>query len=494
MSVSERNIVVIGGGFSGLASASILARDGYNVTLIEKNEQVGGRARSFNTQGFTFDMGPSWYWMPDVFEHYFKQFEKSSADFYDLVRLDPSYQVYYESGHPLQLPASSEKLLQLFEEVEQGAGKLLAAFLQDAQYKYERSMKEFIYKPSLKVSEFASLKLMKDLFKLNLLTSFDRHVAKYFKNKILLSILNFPILFLGALPSNTPAMYSLMNYADLVLGTWYPMGGMHKIIQGMERIARDQGVRILTGRAVDHIIVAKGKADAVKVDGELINCDAVIASADYQHVDSQLLEPQYRNYNEKYWDKKEMAPSCILYYVGVNKRLRNLKHHNLFFDSSFDKHVSEIYNNPQWPSDPLFYACVPSVTDASVAPEDCENLFLLIPVAPGLKDSEIEREKYFQMLIERLEQRTGQSIKEHIVYSKSYAPSDFVHDYNAFKGNAYGLSNVLKQTAFLKPKIKNKKVENLYYTGQLTVPGPGVPPSLISGQIVAQQVTKDLQL
>ncbi|MDQ3290033.1 MAG: phytoene desaturase family protein, partial [Bacteroidota bacterium] len=350
---------------------------------------------------------------------------------------------------------------------------------------------QLVHKPSRSISEFLSLKLLLDVLRLDVFQSIHGHLRKYFRHEKLLQLLEFPILFLGALPQNTPALYSLMNYADIVLGTWYPMGGMYKIVEGMVALAKEQGVEFDFNQNVQQINVKNGHAYQVVTDTKAVEADIVLAGADYHHVEQQLLAPEYRSYTESYWDKRVLAPSSLIFYLGVNKRLQRLSHHNLFFDEDFGPHAREIYKNPRWPEKPLFYVSAPSQTDPSVAPEGGENLFILIPVAPGLEDNESIREQYYQLVMDRLEKLTGQTIRDSVVVKRSYAHSDFIRDYNAFKGNAYGLANTLMQTAILKPGLKSKKVKNLFYTGQLTVPGPGVPPSLISGQVVAEEIRKE---
>lgn len=487
----KKKVIVIGAGFSGLAAACCLAKEGFQVTILEKNEGLGGRARVFEHEGFVFDMGPSWYWMPDVFESFFALFGKKVSDYYDLIRLDPSYQVFFGQDDCVEIPAQMSALEQLFEQIEPGSAANLRTFLAEAEYKYRVGMGEFVHKPSHSIWEFADWRVLSSLFRLQMFTPMSKHVRHLFKNEKLIQLLEFPVLFLGATPQKTPALYSLMNYADMSLGTWYPMGGMHQIIQGMAALARELGVEIKTGEAVTRIASERGKVTAVHTEkGTTYHPDACVGSADYHHIETKLLDAEVRNYSDSYWEKRVMAPSCLLWYVGVNKRLTGLKHHNLFFDADFGIHAEEIYTSPAWPSEPLFYVSAPSVTDPSVAPEGCENLFLLIPVAPGLEDSPEIRNQYFNVIMERLERHTGQAIRPHIVYQRSYAHADFVQDYHAFRGNAYGLANTLLQTAFLKPQMKNKNISNLWYTGQLTVPGPGVPPSLISGQVVAQEIKK----
>lgn len=477
-------VVVVGAGFSGLSSASYLAKAGFDVTILEKNDSIGGRARAFKTHGFTFDMGPSWFWMPDVFESYFNDFGHTTRDFLDLKQLDPSYRIFWKDDS-WDLPAGGENVLNFFESVEPGAGQKLKGFMSEAAVKYQVGMDDFVPKPSLSWTEFLSLDIAKKALKLDLFKPISKHIRSYTNHPKIIKALEFPVLFLGAKPEKTPALYSLMNHADIELGTWYPMGGMHQIINAMEKIALEQGVTIKTNSEVNKISTKGSKAVSVEVGSSNLDFDYLLTSADYHHVDQSLLPESKRNYTERYWDKRKMAPSCLLYYVGVSKKLTGLLHHNLFFDADFTAHNESIYDSHTWPKDPLFYACVPSVTDKSVAPEGKENLFLLIPVSTEIEDTEEVRQNQFNKIIKRLEQKTNQSILPYIEYQRSYARSNFIEDYHALKGNAYGLANTLDQTAVLKPRIKSKHLENHFFAGQLTVPGPGVPPALISGKIAA---------
>lgn len=488
----SQNIVVVGSGFSSLAAATTLASKGKSVTVLEKNSQAGGRARKFSDSGFTFDMGPSWYWMPDVFENYFSKFGKRVSDYYQLERLDPSYAVFFGQNDRMDIPANYADLQNLFESIEKGSSKQLDLFLKEAAYKYEVGMNDLVHKPSLSFLEFADWRVVSGVFKMQLFQSLSKHLTKFFSHEKLIKLMEFPVLFLGAKPQETPALYSLMNYADIQLGTWYPKGGMHKIVEAMVSLAEEMGVKFVFDCEVKGFEVSGSKVVAAETNQGKFEADSFISGADYHHTDKQILEKPYQNYSEEYWDSRKMAPSSLLFYLGVNKKLKNLLHHNLFFDEDFSLHAEEIYDKPKWPSKPLFYACVPSITDKTVAPEGMENVFLLMPVAPNLKDEEETRERYYSLIMDRLEKLTNQNIREHVVYKRSYAHSDFISDYHAFKGNAYGLANTLRQTAILKPTIVNKKLKNLFYTGQLTTPGPGVPPSLISGQVVANEVLKKL--
>lgn len=492
----KKKVVVIGSGFAGLSAASFMARAGWDVQVIEKHNTPGGRARQFSANGFTFDMGPSWYWMPDVFERYFNQFGKKTSDYYGLTRLDPSYRIYYNDG-PLDVPADYNALRELFESIEPGSAEKLDRFLSEAAYKYKVGMQDLVFRPGRSLKEFLDPSLAAALFRLDVFSSMRSHVARYFKHPKLVELMEFPVLFLGALARQIPALYSLMNYADIKGGTWYPDGGMYAIVDAMYQLAKELGVRFSFGEEATRIVVDNGTAKEIHTtvlstaEQKKYHADFIIGGADYHHIETKLLPASCRSYSDSYWESRVMAPGCLLYYVGLNKKLQGIHHHSLFFDSSFAVHGDEIYKTKQWPTDPLFYLCATSVTDPGAAPAGCENLFLLIPVAAGLTgDTEELRNRYFDQVVPRIEHHLQQSIKDSIVYKRSFAHSDFISEYHSFKGNAYGLANTLLQTAILKPSCKSKKVNNLFYTGQLTVPGPGVPPSLISGEIVAHEVIK----
>jgi phytoene desaturase len=485
-----KKVGIIGAGFSSLSAACHLAKAGYEVSIFEKNNQPGGRARRFEKEGFTFDMGPTWYWMPDVFERFFNQFDKKVSDYYELVRLNPSYRLYFGKNDFIDIPENVEELCQIFEKIEKGSGKKLKAFLKDAAYKYEVGVNNLVYKPGLSVIELLDLKLIIDAFRLNVFNSFYSFVRKYFTNPKLLQIVEFPILFLGAMPEKIPALYSLMNYADIELGTWYPKGGMHEIGKGMEKLAKELGVTFHYEAEISKITHQHNQVKGLIVNNEERFFDIIIGGADYHHVE-QLLEPEKRNYSEKYWKNRTMAPSSLIFYIGVNKKLQNLAHHTLFCDEDLRIHAKEIYETPSWPTAPLFYTCCTSKNDQT-APEEKENLYILMPLAPGIEDTPEIRKTYFDLIINRIETIAEEPLKNDILFWESYCIQDFVKDYHSYKGNAYGLANTLMQTANLKPKLKSNKLKNLYFSGQLTVPGPGIPPSIISGNVVANVIKKEV--
>ncbi|URC12875.1 NAD(P)/FAD-dependent oxidoreductase [Flavobacterium sp. B183] len=483
----KKTIAIIGSGFSSLAASCYLAQQGNTVTIYEKNETIGGRARQFKKEGFTFDMGPSWYWMPDVFERFFKDFNKNSSDYYELIKLNPAYRVYFGLNDFISIYDNLEEIKNTFEEIETGSGEKLQKFINHAKSNYDIAIKDLVYRPGVSALELITVETA---FKLNqFISTVSIDIRKQFKNQKLIQILEFPVLFLGAKPTKTPSFYNFMNYADFGLGTWHPKTGMYDVVRGIEKLAFELGVTIKTNSPIEKIIVKDKKATGLLIDGKTIEADIILSGADYHHTET-LLDIEHRAYSEKYWESRTFAPSSLLFFVGFNKKIANVTHHSLFFDVDFNQHAADIYDDPKWPEQPLFYANFPSKTDSTAAPEGMESGFFLIPLAPGIQDNEQLREVYFEKIISRFEQLTNQQIKNSIIFKRSFCKNDFVDDYNAYKGNAYGMANTLLQTAFLRPKLKSKKVRNLYFTGQLTVPGPGVPPALISGKLAAELIQK----
>ena len=484
-----KKITIIGSGFSALAASCYLAQSGHDVTVFEKNPTVGGRARQLKIDGFTFDMGPSWYWMPDVFERFFADFGKKTSDYYELIKLSPAYRVYYGIDDFITIADNLEDIVKSFEAIEKGSGALLKKFMTKAKSNYDIAIKDLVYRPGVSPLELITPQTAMKVGQF--FSNISKDVRKKFNNERLIQILEFPVLFLGAKPSDTPSFYSFMNYADFGLGTWHPKTGMFDVVRAMESLALELGVKFQTNATIEKIIVENKTAKALLVNGEMIASDLILSGADYHHTET-LLDQEHRAYSEKYWDSRVFAPSSLLFYVGFNKKIKNISHHALFFDVDFYQHAKDIYDEPKWPKEPLFYANFPSLTDATAAPVGMESGFFLVPLAPGINDTEALREEYFDKIIARFEALTQQSVKNSIIFKKSFCKNDFVSEYNSYKGNAYGMANTLFQTAFLRPKLKSKKVKNLYFTGQLTVPGPGVPPALISGKLVSELINKQL--
>lgn len=483
----SKKIAIIGSGFSALSASCYLAKSGYEVNIFEKNKTIGGRARQLKKEGFTFDIGPTWYWMPDVFDRFFDDFNTKSSDFYELEKLNPAYSVYFDKDDYITIEDTLEKIYLAFEKEEVGSSKKLKKFIDNAQDNYEVAIKDLVYRPGVSPLELVTpitIKKINQFF-----STIKRDVRKEFKNERLAQILEFPVLFLGAKPSNTPSFYSFMNYADFGIGTFHPKKGMYQVVLAMETLAKSLGVTITTESSIDKIVVENGNATGIISNGKTYNADIVLSGADYHHSET-LLDKKYRQYSENYWSKKTFAPSSLLFYVGFDKKLKNVNHHTLFFDVDFEIHAQDIYDSPKWPENPLFYASFPSITDVSSAPDGKEAGIFLIPLAPGLEDTDELRQLYFEKILTRFEDLTSQSVRESIIFKESFCVNDFIEDYNSYKGNAYGMANTLLQTAFLRPNLKSKKVKNLYFTGQLTVPGPGVPPALISGKLVSELIKK----
>lgn len=485
-----KRVGIIGSGFSSLYAACKLAKAGFHVEVFEKNKQLGGRAQTFEAEGFRFDMGPSWYWMPDLIDRMFDEINEKRSDYFSLTRLETSYQVFWKDRDSTRVPADKNELLRTFDQLESNGGAKLERFLADAGLKYRLAQPMMEIKGE-KLSELLSWNIIKNGLKLDVFKSVEKDVSKRFSSDEARGILNFPVLFLGAMPNEIPSLYTLMNYADLELGTWYPEGGMSALAKALVKIGEFNGVVFHTDNTVNRINCENGIAKSLVVNDSEIPFDFIVAGADYHHVEQNLIPKEYRRYTDTYWKSRKMAPSSLLYYIGVDQKLEGLEHHNLFFDENLNEHGKTIYSDQQWPEKPLFYACATSKTDSEVAPEGKENLFLLIPIAPDLEENDDTREKYLSMMLDRMEKHLGYAFRDKICYQRSFAVSDFKQEYNSFKGNAYGLANTLKQTAHFKPKMQSK-LKNLFFCGQLTVPGPGVPPALISGKIAANQILKAL--
>lgn len=483
-----KKIIIIGSGFSSLASACYMAKAGFEVTVLEKNEQIGGRASLMEIDGFKFDMGPSWYWMPDIFERFFADFNKNVSDYYQLEKLSPGYRVYFGKNDFIDISDEPEEIIETFDRIENGSARHLRTFMKKAKANYEIAMQDLVYNPGKSVLELVSVETAKrlPLFVRNI----SETVRKNIKNPKLRSILEFPVLFLGAKPNNTPAFYNFMNHADFGMGTWYPKGGFNAVAKGMQKLAEELGVKFLVNEKVLKIQTENNSAKSVITETGIFDADIVISGADYAHTET-LLNSDEKNYSADYWQKKTFAPSSFLYYVAFDRKVPQLQHHNLFFDTDFEQHAEEIYDTKSLPKKPLFYANFSSKTDPDLCPEGKEIGFFLIPVAVDLEDSKEIHDQYFELIMDRIEKNTGENLRSAVIFKKSFGVNDFKERYHSCRGNAYGLANTLLQTSVLRPQIDNKKIKNLFYTGQLTVPGPGVPPALISGKVVTDYILKN---
>lgn len=496
-----KNAVVIGSGFGGLSAAGYLARDGYRVTVVEKNGWVGGRARVLERDGFRFDMGPSWYWMPGEHDKWFRDMGAERTDYYEIRRVDPSYKVFYGDSEPgedrniVTVPADFDEAKRIFESYESGAGERLESYIEECRRKYEFAMATYIYKNYDTLFDFINAKTIRNLGTLNILKSYKGMIKRYFKHPYLRKILEFPVVFLGSSARKTPAVYTLMNYIDFVLGTWYPSGGYGRVVESMMEVDQSLGVEFRFNTSAEELKVEGDRVTAVacrSAEGPtILPADVVVANADYHHVEQKLLPPEKRSFSPKFWEKRSLAPGVLNFYVGLTGKLESFEHHTFFFDSDWDSHFKAVYEKPDWLENPLFYIHVPSITDPSSAPEGKEAVFILVPVAPGLEDSDEIRRRYFDNVVNRIEALTGESFRERIEFVESYSLSDFQRDYNAYKGNAFGLGQTLFQTAYFRTANHSRKVKNLYYSGHYTVPGTGTTMSTISGNVVSRRIAAE---
>lgn len=486
----SKKIIVIGSGFGGLSAAALLARDGFDVMVLEKNEQPGGRARVWKKDGFVFDMGPSWYLMPDVFDRFFKIFDRKTDDYYKLLRLNPNYRVFFGDTKTVDVPADRPAIDALFDSLEQDGSAKLAKYLDIAKYQYDIAMNEFMYREYKTIFDFFNWTIITKGPQLKIFESFDKFARRYFSSDEIRKILEYTVVFLGGAPDNTPGLYSIMSHVDFDLGVWYPCGGLGMLVQGFTRLAREQGVRFEFNTPVRKINVTNGHAAGVTTDKGDLKADIVLVNADYHHAETELLDEAFSTYPERYWQKKKMGPSAFLIYLGLRRKVPHLLHHNLYLDNSWHEHFHSIFVEPAWPDNPSYYVCCPSKTDGSVAPAGAENMFILVPVAPGIEDTDTIREKYYDKTISHLEKLIDYNLRNHIVVKRTFAHNNFKEAYNAYKGTALGMSHTLLQTAVFRPSHQSKKVKNLFYTGSYNHPGIGVPMVIISSQIVSEQIRK----
>lgn len=492
-----KNAIIIGSGIGGLATAGILGKAGYKVTVFEKNEQVGGRASVLKEKGYTFDMGPSWYLMPEIFENYFNLLGEKVEDYLDLVKLSPSYRIFFKDNgrfkDPIDVFSDIKKTLEIFEVIEPGCSENFKQFLKESEFKYDVSLKSFLYQNYDSVLDFINEDSIKYGYKLNIFKKMQKYVEKYFKTPELQKIMQYTLVFLGSSPYNTPAIYSLMTHVDFNGGVFFPMGGMYSLVEAMEKVAKKNEVEFVVNTPVKQILVKDGKAFGVELeDGQIFEADIVISNADMEHTETKLLPAEFQTYDQKYWDKKVVAPSGFIMYLGIDKELPMLKHHSFIFAEDWKQGFAEIFDNPQTPTDPSIYICNPNKTDPSLAPAGKENLFILVPIAAGLSYSEEQKEAFGQKILETLSKELGvPDLIEKVEYKKYFTPEDFIERYHSIRGTALGLAHTLFQTGYFRPNNVSKKVENLYYVGQNTNPGIGVPMCIISGELVYKRIIGD---
>jgi phytoene desaturase len=487
------DVTVVGGGIGGLSAAAFLAADGAEVRVLEKNEQLGGRASRMHRDGFTFDMGPSWYMMPDVFERFFAQFDRQPSDYYDLEHLDPHYRVFFTDGDQVDVTGDREQLVDLFESYESGAGEAFRDYLETSQEHYETAMPHFVYEDRSRLRDYVDLDVLRAApVGLSLLGTMEGHVADYVDHPKLRQLLQYTLVFLGGSPHNTPALYNIMTHVDVNLGVYYPDGGLGAVVDALVELGGELGVTYETGAEVTGMAGRPAGVRVETADQGSATTDAAVANADYAHVERELLSPSDRQYGDAYWEERTYAPSAYLLYLGVEGDIDPLAHHSLVLPPDWDRHFEQIFDDPAWPDDPAFYVCAPSVTDDSVAPADHSTLFVLVPIAPGLADGPEARADYRDLVLERLATHTGVDVRDRIVVEEDFCVSEFAERYNATQGTALGLAHTLRQTALLRPSNTSKTVDGLYYTGAFTTPGIGVPMCLISGEHTARAVRRDL--
>jgi phytoene desaturase len=485
-----KKAVIIGSGFGGLSAAALLAKEGFEVRVLEKNEGPGGRSSVYSEQGYTFDMGPSWYLMPDVYERFFAGFGKKPSDLFELKKLDPSYRIHFGNRKVADISPDLAKNLALFDSLEPGGGERLKDYLESAREKYDLSVNELLYRDYRSILDFLSGRLILEGRKLHVFESLDSFVSKHFESDEAKKIVEYSIGFLGGSPKNTPSFYHIMSHIDLTLGVFYPVGGMRKLVRAMQELAESYGAVFRFNEPVTRIVVEGKEATGVVTSQGVYDADLVLVNADYAFAELSLVDDQHRTYDQAYWESRVMAPSAIVMYVGINKQVEALSHHTLFLDKNWDQNFEEIFDPAlaRWPEHPSYYVNVPSRTDPTAAPPGCDTLFILVALAPGLEDSPEIRENFYQKIMDHLEATTGENIRDAVEVKRIFALNDFRDRYNAYKGTALGLSHTLFQTALWRPAHQSKHVRNLYYSGHYTHPGIGVPMTLISSTIVAREI------
>lgn len=490
-----RTAVIIGAGFGGLALANLLAKSGVAVKIYEQHNQPGGRAGQLKKDGFTFDTGPSWYLMPEIFEHYFDLLGEKPQDHYELTRLDPGYNVTFADGSSVKIHGDKRKDGKTFDTVHPGSDKILQRYLDQSEEIYRLAVKEFLYNNFASAQQILPKNMIRHIPRLIMLAgrTMDSYLRGYFKNEKLRQILEYPAVFLGASPFKAPALYSLMSYLDFRQGVFYPQGGMYKLVTALTSIGQKLGVEYHYSKAVKAILYDDRKATGIElVDGTKVFADIVVSNADLHFSETKLLPSGLQTYPEKYWRKREAGPSAILLFLGVKGKLPNMEHHNLFFTQDWQGSFDQIFDKKSWPEHASMYACRPSKTDTTVAPKGHENLFVLVPGPAVAELSQEELQSLADRYIDQLAMMIGVAdLRKRIVTKQIFGPRDFAAEFNAWQGTALGLSHTLRQSAMFRPKNVSSKLHNLYYVGGTTVPGIGLPMCLIGAELVYKRIIGD---
>jgi phytoene desaturase len=489
-----QHAVIIGGGLGGLSTAALLAHQGYNVSLYEAMPRLGGRANLIQEQGFRFDAGPSWYLMPDVFEHYFALFGKKPTDYFELDRLDPSYKIFFEdTGKTITITGDLERDLPKFEELEPGVTPRVREYLRRSEYQYKIALGQFVYKNYDSVFDFLTLQTAIQGSKLRVFEKMQKYVSRYFKTDAMQKIMQYTLVFLGSSPYNTPALYNIMSHVDFNMGVFFPRGGIYKLVEGLVKLGGEYGVEYHTNVPVQRIVTQSGKATGIILqDGTEVPADLVISNADIAFTERSLLPPEARTKPDSYWDKRILAPSGLVLYLGVQGKIDTLEHHNLLFSGDWGANFSQIFDKPQLPDDPSFYVSMTSKTDATTAPEGHENIFVLVPIAAGQEYTEEQLDAYTDKILVMMEQHMGvENLRQRIVYQKRYATADYERDFHTLGGSALGLAHTISQTAIFRPNNVSKKLNNMYYVGAGTNPGIGMPMTLVSAELLLKRLNKD---
>ncbi len=482
----NKKVVVIGAGIGGLGTAGLFAKKGYDVTVLEKNENFGGRANIFEARGFRFDMGPSWYLAPDIFEHYFELLGEKVSDHLTLKKLQPSYRIFFrKDSNPLDIHSDLDTDTRTFDSIEPGSGEKLREYLKQSEYQYQVATQHFMYKNYDTVFDFLNRRVMTEGQKLAVFSKMHSFVSRFFKSRKLQQVMEYTMVFLGTSPYDAPALYNLMSHMDFNQGVFYPMGGFYELIKALVAIAEKNGANLRKGVTVAEIVVENGVATGVRLEGgEFVPADIVVSNADMWFTETKLLPEKSRTYTQRYWRKRVMAPSAFIMYLGVSEKLPGITHHNLLFSEDWRKNFDDIYKSPCLPDGPSLYVCAPSVTDPSVAPEGKENLFVLVPIASDLEISDKEKDSYAAKVLALIENEMRlPGLSDKIEYRRIYTVENFAADYNSFKGSALGLAHTIWQTAIFRPKNRSSRVKNLYYVGAGTNPGIGTQICLISAEL-----------